>query len=245
MGRAVTTWETFPASGEVGDWWCASDMLFVGYDSVRDDVTAVARRLRLRLPELAPNVPPDLLTIDGASVRDVGPPYEELYLVGHSLGGLVIRYALADAAQDWLDRREAGDDNARSVLLDARVRLFSPASAGFSAAGTLGIIRATPIWTAINMYVRRSSAYTDLQPESSLLADTRRRTERLVAAHRDELGALRPAILWANPDDVVLTQRYDSDPVDDHIDNRTHQSVCKPTSEFTAPWRFVETGRLR
>jgi hypothetical protein len=85
---------------------------------------------------------------------------------------------------------------------------------------------------------------TDLQPESPLLADTRRRTEALVAARRAELGTLRASIVWANPDDVVLAEHYDSDRVDDAIDDTSHGAVCKPGTEFLAPRTFVETGQL-
>jgi hypothetical protein len=93
------------------------------------------------------------------------------------------------------------------------------------------------------MYLRRSSAYTDLQPGSPLLVGTRERTEQLVATRRADLSALRAAILWANPDEVVLAYGYATDHVEESVDNATHSGVCKPNDAYRAPWTFVETGR--
>jgi pimeloyl-ACP methyl ester carboxylesterase len=244
-GSALETWQRFPESGRSSAWWRASDMLFVGYDSVRDNITGAAARLRRELPRFYPRVPSDLVQIGDAAVREtIDQDYEELLVVGHSLGGVVVRRALCDVAQGWLDRLEDDPGEPRPALLDARLRLFSPASAGFRPGGWLALVRGTKVWGPLEMFLRRSSAYSDLQPESPLLADTRRRTEALVAARRAELEALRASIVWANPDDVVLAERYDSDRVDDTIDGTSHGAVCKPRAEFTAPRTFVESAQL-
>lgn len=245
-GRAVSTWQRFPEGGPRNDWWQTSDLLFVGYDSVRDTIVGTAARIRKALPTFYPRLPADLTVVDDVTVR---PPstqdYRELFLVGHSLGGLVLRRMLCDLAQGWIEEKSMDPVATRPPLLDAKVRLFSPASAGFRSAGWLGLCQASPLWLAFNMYLRRSSAYTDLQPDSQLITSTRRRTEQLVVQHSADLAALRASILWANPDNVVLAERYDSDYVDDSVDNTSHISVCKPTDEYEEPWTFVEKGRQR
>jgi pimeloyl-ACP methyl ester carboxylesterase len=242
-GRAVTTWLRFPAGAEDRAWWRESDMLYVGYDSTRDSIAGTATRLRRELPRFFPDVPRELVEIDGLRAREANPPYQQLYLVGHSLGGVIVRRAACDAAQEWRDDLTTDPHAARPSLLDAKLRLFSPASAGFRAAGWLGVAQASGFWRAANLCLRRSPAFTDLQPDSKFLADTRRRTEELCQQDPDRFRALRAALLWANPDDVVLSERYDSDFVDDFVDGTSHTSVCKPTSEYLAPWTFVETGR--
>jgi pimeloyl-ACP methyl ester carboxylesterase len=185
----------------------------------------------------------DLLQVDDVCVRPLSTePYDELLLVGHSLGGLVLRRALSDLAQNWIEGQDSDREARRPALLDAKLRLFSPASAGFRSAGWLGLLQASAFWPALNMYLRRSSAYTDLQPKSEVLTNTRQRTERLVSNHRRELTALQASILWANPDDVVLAERYDSDPVDDSADGASHTTVCKPSDTYETPWPFVEHG---
>ena len=226
-------------------WWHASDLLFVGYDSRRDNITGTAARLRRYLPGFYPKLPEQLEEIDGVRVRAArGVLYRELFLVGHSLGGVVVRRALCDEAHRWIIEKEDDPMRPRPALLDARVRLFSPASGGFRPAGWVGLIRATPIWFAANMLLRRSSAFTDLQPDSQILRQTRERTESLVNQDKSEWRSLRASILWANPDDVVVTERYRTDLVDDAADNTTHRSVCKPTGTYDAPWLFVEIGTV-
>lgn len=241
-GGTVSSWQRFPSTDRA--WWSESDMLFVGYDSRIDSITGTSARLRRNLPRFFPHLPSELLESGNALVRATDDePYRELFLVGHSLGGVILRRAVCDLAHDWLVQLELDEQTPRPPLLTGSLLLFSPASAGFRAAGILGIIRATPAWYGINLYLRRSSAYSDLQPGSPILTETRRRTEELVSSHKADLSALRARILWANPEDVVVPERYDSDLGDDAVDGTTHQSVCKPSSTYVAPWLMVESGR--
>jgi hypothetical protein len=244
-GKAVGTWLDFPAIdlGQAENrWWREADLLFVGYDSTRDSITAVANRIRTELSHFYPKPYQPALDVGGEPLRpDITTGYRELILVGHSLGGVVLRRALCDAAQTWFDD---GCPTEGHILLTAKTRLFSPASAGFRAAGWLGFLRATSAWTAIEAFLRRSSTYTDLQPGSPVLDELRSQTLQLVT---DDAGgymrALRAKIVWANPDDVVIDLRYRTDYVDASWDGFTHTSVCKPRDpQFTRPWQFVQTG---
>ena len=238
-GRAVDTWQCFPEGGQTRSWWRESDLLFVGYRSDIDDITAAAGRLIDNIPRFFPDLPPALLEVGDARVRDVpSMGYQQLVLVGHSLGGLVIRVAVSEVADDWVQR---GMPTPKPALLDAGVRLFSPAIAGFRPAGFLGLMRASPAWGALRMYLHRSSAYTDLQDGSSILRDTRARTEELARQH-PQLGALSARIVWANPDRVVRSEKYRTDPLAKAIEEQSHSSVCKPNAAYTVPWSFVEQG---
>lgn len=242
MGNALGTWDEFPAGGSVRGWWRQADMLFVKYESTRDNINGVANRLRRNLEFFYPQLHAEVREIDGIKPRaDVDTPYEELLLVGHSLGGVILRRSLADAAEDWEQRSTDDESATRPAILDGHVRLFSPAIGGFRAAGILGLLKATLSWSAVEMFVRRASAYTDLQPDSPTLARIRERTERLIQAGHE---SLRAHIVWANPDNVVLAERYDGDFVDDSWDETNHRSVCKPLQAgFPLPWDFVESGR--
>lgn len=241
MGKAIGTWREFPAAGINRRWWQEADLLFVSYESTRDNITAVAHRLRNQLPKFYPIPSEEAMSVCGYEARQHNRrPYSELILLGHSLGGLIVRRALCDAAADWSEN-ETSD---RPALLDAKVRLFSPASAGFRAAGMLGLLKATNVWVAVEMFVRRAPAYTDLQQNSPTLEVTRRRTEEY--AQKPGFESLRAHIVWANPDNVVLAERYDTDHVDNAWDDTSHSSVCKPApGTFEAPWDFAETGRAQ
>jgi pimeloyl-ACP methyl ester carboxylesterase len=241
-GGPVASWRQFQLGGQRSNWWRATDLLFVGYASERDTILGVSNRLRQALPDFYPYLPDELVEPSrGPAVRPTHGKYEELVLVGHSLGGVVVRRLLCDAAEEWLGELETDPSTPRPPILDASLALFSPASAGFRPGGSLGMLRALPLWTYINVYLRRSTAYSDLQPSSVFLRETRRRTEAALAGNRSaELKGLRANILWANPDDVVLTERYSSDRPDRSADNTTHRSVCKPDAAYDLPWDFVE-----
>jgi alpha-beta hydrolase superfamily lysophospholipase len=220
-------------------------MLFVGYDSRRDGIRGPAARLRKHLPHLYPHLPDRFLVASGERLRPRAvEPYRELFLVGHSLGGVVVRAALLESARLWLEGRSDGRTVPRPVLLDAEVRLFSPASAGVRFGGVAGMLRATGIWAGIEMYLRRSPAYSDLQPDSEVLKDLRKQTEEHAAAYGADLGALSARIAWANPDYVVLAIDYKSDHVGEVVDGTRHATVCKPTPAFATPQVFVERGTL-
>ncbi len=214
-------------------------MLFVGYKSTRDNITSVADRLRRKLPDFYPIPFPPAMNVKGVAPRDdVSTPYEELILVGHSLGGLVIRCALVDAAQHWVNETPG---TALPILLSAQTRLFSPASAGFRPAGFLALAEALGWLRGAEIRLRMSSAYTDLQPGSSTLVGTKERTEEL--CRTSQVPALRARILWANPDDVVMAEWYSTDAFRDSEDGQSHLTVCKPDDNYPRPWQFVETGR--
>lgn len=239
-GDALRTWNEFQSSGSHrGEWWDDADMLFVGYHSMKEDIGGVSRRLRGRLPEFYPTPNRDVLwAFDSPAREDIETPYDELVVIGHSLGGLIARRALVDCADRWC--KEGADPETRPALLDSKLRLFSPASAGVRLSGWKALA-ASAFWPVTDAFLRRSPAYTDLQQGSETLTSTRRRTEALV--HERNIVALQASILWANPDTVVLSERYDTDLPEDWVDGPGHISVCKPHSRYDAPWTFAETGR--
>jgi alpha-beta hydrolase superfamily lysophospholipase len=210
-------------------------MLFVGYPSTGDTITGASSRLRRHLPNFYP-VPHKAAMGDRHPAR-LNPerPYTELVLVGHSLGGVVLRNALVDAAQE---HRNGGD---RSVLLEASLRLFSPAHSGFRGAGALGRAKTTPAWKIAEFFLRDAAAYSDLQPGSETLVNLKDRTNAL----SPDYPALRASIVWANPDEVVMSERFEND-IHDSIDRTDHRSVCKPKQHvYEAPWDFTEHGRIQ
>ncbi|MFD6516978.1 hypothetical protein [Rhodococcus sp. NPDC060176] len=247
-GKAITTWQNFPVSGE-RNWWLEADMLFIGYKSRTENPKGVADRIRGSIGDFFPKPNEAALNTRNGQLRtDITTEYEELFLVAHSLGGLIVRRALVDAAEKW--EEDDFSPAKKPPILSAETRMFSPASAGFRAAGTLGAIKAVDsLWGAIEVLLLRAPAYHDLQPGSEFLDTTKARTEKYVKKRGCE--ALKARIVWANPDNVVVTDRYDTDYVDESIDETSHTKVCKPRAAeptsggdqaFEAPWIFIETG---
>ncbi|SFU10859.1 hypothetical protein SAMN04487915_11158 [Arthrobacter sp. ov118] len=238
LGQTVSTWKEFQHSGRVGQWWREADMLFVGYKSTRVNVASVGHLLIRQLPLFFPTPFPPAMQVKGVAVRDdTMSPYEELILVGHSLGGLVVRCALVEAAQQW---HYSPPGTERPILLSAQTRLFSPATAGFRPAGFLGLAEAFGMRGISEMYLRMSSAYLDLQPDSSMIQETQSRTKYFY--EKTSEPALQARILWANPDNVVKAEGYMTDLFADSVDGKSHLTVCKPHDGYTRPWQFVESG---
>jgi pimeloyl-ACP methyl ester carboxylesterase len=225
-GHPVESWNFFYRPPPDDPWWITTDLLFAGYDSKRRTITGVANEFRREIEHFYPRIRHDLAELQGVTLRPTERDcYEQLVIVGHSLGGVIVRHAIADSVE-----RAAGS-TAQVLLVNSTVRMFSPATAGFQAAGFLGMLRATIAWRAAELYLRRSSAYSDLQPGSPYLSALQRRTERL-AGRSGAVRALKPSILWADPEEVVVCARYDTDPPDDSEPGTTHKSVCKPTIAY-------------
>lgn len=236
-GDAVKTWADFPKGPRVRPWWGDADLLFVAYRSMRETIKGTADRLRDSLPRFYPRPLPAAMGIPPYEARVDVSPYRELILVGHSLGGVVLRKALSDCA----DAHEKG--GARHPMLDAKLRLFSPAHFGYNPAGKLAALKETgSLYDVLSTVKGRwSPAYRDLQPDSEVLRAIRRRTERLSTNY----PVLRANILWAEPDHIVVPERYDTDLDDYTVPGQTHVSVCKPRcGVYEAPWDFAQTGAI-
>lgn len=236
-GDATSSWGGFYTPPN-DDWWQDADLVFVQYDSTAETVTATSDRIRRQIGDFFP-VPYKRMLVDeeGPVRADFDSPYDELVLVGHSLGGLVLRRALVDSMHEW--RASGYRAGQRPVILEAALRLFSPASAGFQPRGLLGAFKSAPLWWIAEMFLT-SGAYPDLQRGSVLIKQTQDWTEAYGGDGR--ASALAASILWANPERVVITDRYETDARTQTADKTTHSSVCKPSDKYTLPYRFVQKG---
>lgn len=244
-GRAVNTWNRFSSSGETGDWWRASDMLFVGYESVSESPAESAAWIRDRLRRFYPVLAPRYLGKPHALVRaPTGKPYDELVLVGHSLGGVILRMVLLQQARIWLDALRSDPTTSPSPLLEAKLRLFSPASAGYHPTGVLTLLDS--LLSRVTVAVKASPTISSLTKPSDLLTNLRAETEMLVERYDRQLSAMRANILWARPERVVERDGYKTDyEPESLIPNRGHTQVCKPREGYEEPRLFVQTGRHR
>jgi hypothetical protein len=245
-GKAIKSWVEFPTAGNTRDWWRESDMLFVGYRSTSEPISTISNRLRHRLPEVFPYLPDRYLQSADCRVRDpVDHPYQELVIAGHSLGGVIVRRALADIASLWEKEHLENPQTPVPALLQAQQRLFSPASGGVRIAGWLALLKGPDRWWAAELILSASPAYQELEQGSRMLEDTKRLTERLHREHRGDLAALAARIAWAQHENIVQPEQYESDAYFDTIEGTSHRSVCKPGAKQEAPYVFVETGRIR
>ncbi|RSN26333.1 hypothetical protein DMC63_00360 [Streptomyces sp. WAC 05977] len=253
LGHPMSTWSQFhDATRLCGDaTWNTSDLYFLGYDSTGLDVRGASEILLRFLRELLPKPPLGLFESTyqdrRITVRPEISEYHELYLIGHSLGGVVIRNAIRLGLRDKIRRvppENIGSDaealfGARTVecyLANAHLRLFAPAIGGSRLSGWLGIAEAfgrpTMAWS-------RSKA--ELEQSSAVLTEIRRETERF-AAKMTKLRAFTAQIAWAGDDKVVIPLEYEHDDVGKYFPEATHKSICKPSKKFLLPLDFIGLG---
>lgn len=238
----LNAWPSFhDASAQASPWWRESDMLFLSYDSRHRDPAAMADELREVLLAVYPRRPPGVAAFAATTAvpAQVG-DYAELHLVGHSLGGTIVRRMVADLG---LDTRANEAPGRQRLLADAQVRLFSPALGGFDPKGDWWAIGLDWITTRklARKFMKHDAAYQALQQESGFLQALQRDTERLARERRD-VSAFTAQILWANPDTIVDHHNYERD--DSYSQSGVnHRTVCKPRrGAYEVPWHFVEHG---
>lgn len=230
-GSGTRTWRGFEPSRLANPWWSVADLVFLDYSSLRVEIALTATRLRELLAELLRNGPPP-----GSGPREV--PYKELILVGHSMGGVVIRTMILEvAAARTVSQGEAADasQGVRDRILSAKIRLFAPATAGARPTGLLSLAGARTSRT-----LHALPTYQELLDPSLLLLPLRDRTEKEVRGHT----AGTADCLWASKDRVVTHGvPYANDGFDGFLRHTNHLSVCKPASTPEAI-EFVQMGSV-
>lgn len=91
------------------------------------------------------------------------------------------------------------------------------------------------------MFLVKGGAYLDLKAGSQVLESTRIRTEGY-PLEAPGAAALAAYILWANPEKVVVPERYHHDARSQTADGRTHRTVCKPERDYDTPFAVVQSG---
>jgi pimeloyl-ACP methyl ester carboxylesterase len=256
FGDSVSTWWRFQTlvdeDAASKDFWSHCDLYFYRYNSFGHHVSELSEQLRgflnvifpspsrevfelAVLPEirqiLAPNVPFDEPTLPGN--------YESLFLVGHSLGGVVIRQALVDFATIWKIR--ASERSRAERYLKATVRLFSPAIRGFQPTGIKGFLyHYAASHPTVGAVSESLTSLQELKKDSQRLSDLQRDTERF-ATEYDWMTALGADLLYASTD-IVYPGRYQCDLPESTEPHQDHESICKPHSKYQEPLWFVQRG---
>jgi len=257
-GDAAKTWVHFTEMIQGrSDWWSHSDAYFVGYNSLRCDIRGAAIGLLTFLRSIAPFPPPALFEYErwGArgGFRDSQTKYEDLYLIGHSLGGVLVRQAVRLAVREHVDKQRQGSSGPLltpvtaetseadfvELLKMARLRLFAPAIAGARPSGIKGLLQSA----GFTGLIAWSRSYHELKETSPVLADLRSGTESLAVTFPDAT-AFRADIAWAERDTVVYAVEYGCDRLGKHVSGVTHTSICKPNPRYRLPVRFVEVDTV-
>ena len=277
-GDAMTTWLQFQTLIDLLQnrfpHYAASDLYFYSYDSLKTKLPANAQRCldfihhiyprpdRSSLIDDAPlSFLPDVLQSTSVLAASYLPEsYQELILVGHSLGGVVIRMAVWFALRGASDPTAMHAVGARSIeercrfvidaepVLSGELTLFGPAILGSrlpvwmsqALALVAGIPSAGPaILQTLGLAL--PSIY-ELQCEDKVLSDLRRFTED-AADQFPFVKSLRGRVMWGEQDKVVEMWQYKYDNPVRYLPKIGHMNVCKPSQDHTDPLAFVIYGR--
>jgi hypothetical protein len=229
--------------------WDNTDAYFVGYDSTGDEVMLSAAYMARIIREICPEPPDGIFKIRSRSavyrLRGQGTKYSSIDLIGHSLGGVVLRVAILELLKQGFAATGAEDVSqlpaAYALPCSARLRLFAPAQGGARLSGVMGMMRQVAgLRSLVNIYRGGSSSFQELEPGSSVLQMLREDTNSF-ADRFPQLSGLRARIVWAQRDRVVTSLPFRHD-VSYTLLDTDHISVCKPNLKNPAPFAFVSNG---
>jgi hypothetical protein len=249
MGDAIDTWRDLVYYVDLlpDRPFERADLYFVKYGAEHDFVLTNTQFLREFVHRIFPNPPNSLFTYSLAALDwrvcrtseveveiRISKRYTRLILVGHSLGGVIIRRLIAD---EFVGSQP---QNPIPVLGNADVRLFAPAHLGFRPVARTNLIFSSPLGVLLRIGASLNRGFSDLQEGCETLKQLRRETEEAASLH-PTARALKPFVLWGAKEDIVVPGRFDTDPPLRVATekNQTHTSVCKLTGQYHRSAYFV------
>jgi hypothetical protein len=272
-GDPVDTWGKFPLlidDPRYVRWWRHADLYFYAYDTPVHQLSVYVEDLHNFLRSVYPEAPihifnllPDHLVAgiydsivsnpinldNELPVPFVKRSYSKLILVGHSLGGLVIRMLVRDSvAEHHRSCRTLTSSNIPRPpeLTSAELRLFAPALFGTRFSGLSGWLLDRPFGELLARVFARQDhqLYKDVQVDSKQVEEVRHDTEEFWELY-PTLSALSAWSAWSRDETVLRISKYRHDPPNLIITGKNHLSICKPTRSYYDPLEFVSNARAQ
>jgi pimeloyl-ACP methyl ester carboxylesterase len=237
-GDPLDTWLDFPWLTPRSQKFDGIDLIYFGYDGATARVTASATFLIRFLIDLATQPAQAIINPTMRPVDHRASPfkYEEIVLVGHSTGAILIREALLRCAKI---------PEAKTLLPRVRMVFFAPAHCGSELipknsdvlGGSLLVVLTQ---LAVNW---RLPILKDLTRDGATIVNLRAATVKALKApglqSKSHLIAAR--IFFGLHEKVVCQDRFCEDPDPDSKDwvvfpDRDHVTVCKPRSLSDEPF---------
>jgi hypothetical protein len=220
-GKNTATWMNFPSLMLDDPQHASDDLLFYGYESLRQPARASAGLLYQNCDELFVNSASHE-TGDGPSLRNGATQYQRIVFVAHSLGAPVVRCMLNTAhavRASWLNK--------------VAVIFFAPATAGARADKLLREFGGDDSGTWFNRFyaIFRSQwpVIDDLKIRSPFLREVFSETDRLI--QREGRQNFRSAKTLCGTEDRIINLEdelpYFDEPYD-WLAGVDHIMICKP-----------------
>jgi pimeloyl-ACP methyl ester carboxylesterase len=229
-GEHLTTWSYFPQLMTMRDLWSGTDLFYYGYDGIRDELNSSAAILREFLDRLFTqsaqmanrHLPTSLQRADDFT-------YDELIIVGHSLGAVVARRMIVEATRSNL-----------TWASKIQLVLFAPAHTGASAVDLFLEISEYKFLRPFSAYARFESPLIDqLKTNSPTLTQLLEDTTTLCAGKMNQ-HLIAKRVVLATREHIVRNERFGDDPSAFAIPGTSHTSVCKPRGDFVKPVEHLE-----
>jgi pimeloyl-ACP methyl ester carboxylesterase len=246
-GNPTSTWTNFQGlvdeySGKF-PYWTNSDLFFFAYDSLHTPIRRNAALLG------------DFVEVAwyskwmGAGSPDISEKYQDLILVGHSEGGVVIRRLILDRYEAVRVKIKSANPDADAsslrtamkpalasdFILASHLRLFAPACRGTNFSSLAGFL--TSLSHVVSALTASFLVRNELLKDSPVLMSLQAGTE---SAH-EEFGQVRSLYtrpIFGIPDQIVYSESYKEEELlwDEGYD---HFGVCKPNYVHIRPLEFV------
>jgi alpha-beta hydrolase superfamily lysophospholipase len=248
-GSPETTWYHFQEAidenyrPDVSSWWREADLYFYSYESRRFSIAEHTEAFLRFLDQIFPVLSTSISQMPDQWTR-TSDEYSELYLVGHSLGGVVLREAILDRVAIAEAPQRASTES--TVLLKGELRLFAPAMHGAKPSGWLGLTyfllgEIRHLQSFLKAAAESQTIIRQLKSESDKLVRLRNETEKLAGAKG--YRALVAHVVYGEKEHIVERDKFLLDKIALPIPGKNHRSICKPDNEYTYPLLFVIRGK--
>ncbi|QXQ11721.1 alpha/beta hydrolase [Paeniglutamicibacter sp. Y32M11] len=237
LGRDKSSWGNMVDFPEGEQFWLESDLLFVGYKTIQSNqsIQGLSGNIHEELKCYYPAQNSSMYMSGDYKLREYNnEEYEELYLVGHSMGGVIVKQIVSNDAANVINNLQE-----EVIYSNSNVRLFSPAHGGFRPMGTLWLLCMGEILSPFISYL------ADLKVNSPYLTDLKGRCDILASRFSVTPLGLTNLILWARPEHVVAVTSTSVDVVIGEVRGKTHTTICKPSSSYVTPWTFIQSDGVK
>ena len=231
-GAAESTWHEFPMQIRDRSEFSESDVLFLGYNSTKGRAVPLARLLLQFIVELVKNPHEVANRYIYYDVSRSYFQYKKILIIGHSLGGALIRQIAIDLYET--------DPNDQ---LPIKIVLFAPAHKGSNAmdlADQFFLRGASSSFSRFFMSVAlfRQPILQDLKTGSQFIRNLEAKT--ILLRQSGTKGRLvANLVCFGEHEEIVETADFADDPVSKTITGRKHNDVCKPRLRYTTPMDYV------
>lgn len=231
-GSPVQTWNQFQPVMNYDPRYFDADIFYYGYRSITRQTTSLANDLLYFLEAITEGAATDWLGekgIDDPYGRHL--KYEQLILVGHSLGGTILRKALL-----YADQKRA------AWLSKCALALFAPAHCGARISRYAS--RMVRVFPGVNRFEGLLKFYIqpadELHPESPFVTRLRADTERLADIYTATAPSpFRARCVFGTEERIVVADHYASDERHPEQNRRNHTDICKPTHLWKWPLEYI------